>query len=46
MYVNYTDPKVKNFEALFSLTAPDGKSDPLPNSIFNIKTLQLLLDTS
>lgn len=45
LYVDYKDAKAHNFEALFSLQNSTG-GDPDVTSLFNLDTLQMLLNTS
>ena len=45
MYVNDTNSILTNFEHIFDLTSERG-GDPGPGSIFNITTLQFLLNIS
>ena len=44
MYVNMTNSSIKNYEHLFAINGTKG--DPPANSIFNLTTLQLLLNLS
>ena len=46
MFVDDLREDVMNFEHLFNMTAPDGVSDPLESSLFNIDTLTELLTLS
>ena len=43
MYNDKSDPSI-NFEYLFTLTDPDTGEDPGPASLFNLQTLQQLIE--
>jgi hypothetical protein len=45
LYTDYKDAKAHNFEGLFSLSNATG-GDPDPSSLFNLQTLNLLLNVS
>lgn len=45
MFNSVQDPNAVNFEGIFNMSAPRG-GDPLPGSIFNIQTLQRLLNVT
>jgi hypothetical protein len=46
MFINEKDTNVTNFERIFSLYGTDGVSDPEKSSIYNLETLNMLINAT